>query len=94
MIEHRPGANAVLVLLFGLVVSWLLLLGPQVKAERPPRPPVTYTVAPGDTLWDIASGLTPQGGDVRRVLFDLRALNHLQADPRLRTGQVLVTSVG
>jgi len=94
MIEHRLGATAVLVLLLGLVVSWLLLLGPQVKADRPAGPAATYSVAAGDTLWEIAASLTPQGGDVRQVVHDLRVINHLEADPRLRAGQVLVTSAG
>ncbi len=32
-------------------------------------------VAPGETLWDIASRLTPAGDDVRDTMYDIKRLN-------------------
>lgn len=48
-----------------------------------------YTVAAGDTLWDIAKATNPQV-DPRAVVLQLRVLNNLPADKTLRVGQVLL----
>jgi len=45
-------------------------------------------VAPGETLWDIASRLTASGGDVRDVMYDIKRLNAL-ASSGLTAGQRL-----
>ena len=47
----------------------------------------TVTVAPGDTLWDIASRRYP-GADVRQKVFEIEQLNGLSG-PSIEAGQHL-----
>lgn len=60
-----------------------------VPASAPERTGVTYRVAPGDTLWGIASRLDP-GGDRRSLVAALVERNGGDA---LRVGQTLVIPV-
>jgi hypothetical protein len=53
-----------------------------------PEPTRVVTVQPGQTLWDLASSLTPVGGDVRSTMSHLEALNHLDS-AGLQAGQHL-----
>src|SRR3954453_18968800 len=55
---------------------------PVVRAPAPPPRAVLYTVKTGDTIWDIA---VRTGTTVEALL----AANHLDADARIRPGQVL-----
>jgi LysM repeat protein len=48
----------------------------------------TVTVAPGDTLWDIASRRYP-GADVRQKVFEIEQLNRLSG-PSIEAGQHLL----
>jgi len=50
---------------------------------------VTHTVAEGETLWAIASGLAAPGEDVRDVVAELVDLNGL-AGAQLRAGQQIL----
>lgn len=52
-----------------------------------------HVVAPGETLWRIAAGITPEGGDVRDTVDRLVRLNHLPS-AGLMAGQVIVVPVG
>jgi len=66
---------AVIALLVGAAV-----LGPQAFASDgggEPVPVDTYTVASGETLWEIASGLTPAGHDVRDTMREIQHLNSM-----------------
>lgn len=54
---------------------------------------VEHRVVTGDTLWDIAAGCTPEGGDVRRTVYDIRRANDLLS-AMLIPGQVLQVPVG
>lgn len=47
-----------------------------------------HLVVTGDTLWDIAAGYTPAGGDVRHTVYDIRQANHLES-ASIFPGQVL-----
>ena len=47
----------------------------------------TVTVAPGDTLWDIATSRYP-GADVRQKVFEIEQLNGLSG-PSIEAGQRL-----
>ena len=49
----------------------------------------TYTVRPGDTLWDVARSHTAPGHDVRRTVFEIQARSGL-AGSLIRPGDVLV----
>jgi LysM repeat protein len=52
-----------------------------------PAAAATVTVAPGDTLWDIASRRYP-GADVRQKVYEIEQLNGLSG-PAIETGQRL-----
>lgn len=82
--------RAVLVLL-GLLVVVAGVLGGQAVADGPERAVevVTHAVQSGETLWQIAAGVTAPGEDVRDVVAELQELNGL-ADGSLVAGQVLL----
>lgn len=68
----------------GIVGGQAVAAGPAQALEV-----VSYTVQPGDTLWQIAAGVADPGEDVRDVIVELQDLNAL---PRaeLTAGQHLV----
>jgi Tfp pilus assembly protein FimV len=73
--RRRLGAVAVLVLLaFGLTVA----IG-RVTAGAQLADPVagTATIAPGETLWDVAADTAPSGSDTRDQLGRIVELNAL-----------------
>lgn len=91
-------ANALprMVLLAVVVAAFLLLASSVGEAGQGGETPVatrTYMVRSGDTLWSLATDLTPAGGDVRRTVFELRRLNGLE-DSRLLPGQRLRIPAG
>jgi LysM repeat protein len=58
-----------------------------VMSGAAPAAAETVTVAPGDTLWDIASSRYP-GADVRQKVFEIEQLNGLSG-PSIEAGQRL-----
>lgn len=54
---------------------------------------VSYTVRPGDTLWEYAAQATPEGGDVNDTLDELMRLNHLDS-VQLSVGQRIMVPSG
>ena len=81
---------AVVALLVGAAI-----VGPQAFASDGPSEPVavdTYTVGTGETLWDIAAGLTPAGHDVRDTIIDIQHLNAMSGTS-LEAGQQLFVPV-
>ena len=48
----------------------------------------TYTVKPGDTLWEIAETVTPKGEDVRRVVELIKVRNAMK-DSGVQIGELL-----
>lgn len=52
-----------------------------------------HVVAPGETLWRIAAGITAPGHDVRDTVDRLVRLNHLPS-AGLMAGQIIVVPVG
>jgi len=59
-----------LCLLLAAVCMVFLMIGGSADAEAPTFV-IEYVVAPGDTLWEIAAGLTEPGGDVRPLVSDI-----------------------
>ena len=49
-------------------------------------------VQPGDTLWDLARSISPEGADLRRAVFEIRTLNGL-TDAEILPGQRLLLPV-
>jgi nucleoid-associated protein YgaU len=69
-----------------LLVILLVALG-AARSSSGAAPEARHVVAPGDTLWTIASDR--YGGDVREAIWRIRERNGLE-DPDLRPGQVLM----
>ncbi len=78
------------ILALGLIAVLLVgvFLGSGSVATEQPAPTTVVQVAPGETMWDIASPLTPAGEDVRGVIFDIKRLNGLESSA-LDAGQRL-----
>ncbi|SEJ47409.1 LysM peptidoglycan-binding domain-containing protein [Demequina mangrovi] len=61
-----------------LLLAAAAIIGPQAFASDGPGEPVavnSYMVAAGETLWDIAASLTPDGDDVRDTIAQIQHLN-------------------
>lgn len=85
----------------GRVVVALLTLGlgslgfsSIAAASSPAEPRVTYNVivAPGETLWGIASDAVEPGEDIRDMVSEIKTLNHLTSST-LAVGQMLEVPV-
>lgn len=79
-----------------LVVTALIVaaavFGPQAFAsngEGDPAALSTYTVGSGETLWSIASSMTPVGDDVRETMAQIQRLNAMTGS-QVMTGDQLV----
>jgi predicted Zn-dependent protease len=74
-----------------LVSAAFALLGTQAMASGPGEPIEVriHTVEPGQTLWELARGLTAAGDDVRDVVAELRAINGMRTS-ELEAGQVVL----
>lgn len=49
-----------------------------------------HYVEEGETLWDIAAGLSSNDQDIREVIYDLAKLNDIAPDADLKVGQKIV----
>jgi LysM repeat protein len=56
-----------------------LLIGGAAEAGAPPSPSMSYVVEPGDTLWQIASGLTEPGDDIRVMVGIIKELSGIDS---------------
>lgn len=93
--EDRPlrltrRGRLVVLLLAGLVLAGGIQ-GGQALADGPSRAleVTTYTVAAGETLWDIAAAQARPGEDVRDVVLELKSLNELRT-AGLAAGQEII----
>ncbi|MDP3984346.1 MAG: LysM peptidoglycan-binding domain-containing protein [Acidimicrobiia bacterium] len=89
--RHQSLSLRLLILLTGACAVFLLISG-RVEASTPHKAPLEYRVAPGDTLWAIASGLGSDQ-DIRIVIADIKRLNRLDTSA-LSTGQSLLIPAG
>ncbi len=81
-----------------VLVAVAVLAAPRAFAGSDPAPMesslTTYTVASGDTLWELAAALTPEGEDVSETVADLVELNRMP-DASLQAGeQILIPLAG
>ena len=82
----RRGRVVVFVLALAFVLAAGVLIAGGSVATQEPAPTRVVQIAPGETLWDIASRLTPAGDDVRSTMYDIKALNALESSA-LEAGQ-------
>ncbi len=88
---RQPIASSRVLVVISIVAIAVLLLATSVQAgdnDEIAEAPITYVVAGGDSLWDIAAEVTPNGGDVRATLSEIRSMNGL-TDSTIRVGEVL-----
>ena len=84
--RHHYGLLAVMTLIMAwLAVLWIMPIQSADSATGP-QEVMSYTVAPGDTLWGYAASITPSGGDVAQTVEELKDLNQLDSYS-LQTGQ-------
>jgi len=86
------GRGRAVVVTLAVLLGLAGVLGSQAANAGAPAaavPVVTHTVAEGETLWAIASGLAAPGEDVRDVVAELVDLNGL-AGAQLRAGQQIL----
>jgi len=87
-LTRRGRLVVVLATLFVLMVAGFTLGRASSQAAGPAaRPLPTVTVAPGETLWQIAARVDP-GADRRALVDQIEALNHLHGD-QIVAGQQL-----
>lgn len=75
----------IFVLFTAAFVLYTLMI-PRTAVSAVPEKFVTYTVRPGDTLWNYATSITPKNGNVSDSVDKLVALNHLSSED-LQIGQ-------
>lgn len=75
--------------LLTVIVVFFLLLANAVGAQDRVIPTAEHQVAAGETLWGIARAATPDGGDVRVTVSEIRRLNDLDA-ATIYPGEILV----
>lgn len=75
----------IFVLFTAAFVLYTLMI-PRTAVSAIPEKFVTYTVRPGDTLWNYATSITPKNGNVSDSVDKLVALNHLSSED-LQIGQ-------
>lgn len=79
------------VVLMAVVLAAAAVFGPKAFATDEAAPPAqfeTYTVGSGESLWSIAANLTPEGGDVRDVMLQIKHLNAMLGS-QLQAGEQL-----
>lgn len=91
----RRGRIVVGLLALAVMAAVLMFLGPPTAASNDTPAPVAYetiTVAPGQTLWDIASEANP-GGDVNATIDQIVRFNSLPNASGLQMGQKLAVPI-
>jgi hypothetical protein len=78
------------------IVSMAIVLGSRASADGPsaPAPTDTYTVASGETLWEIASALSTPGESTQSVVNDILELNHMDSATIHPGDQILLPIAG
>ena len=92
---HLTRRGRLVVLLLGVAIALGgTLVGTRAAADGPTSAPEVqrYVVAPGDTLWRIASGVARPGEDLRDVVQQIQLLNDMPS-ASLVAGQQLLLPV-
>ena len=75
-----------------IVTFLIVMLASNVGADAGPVKTVSHHVSSGETLWGLASALTPQGESVWVYISMLKELNNLESS-NLQVDQVLLLPV-
>jgi len=92
---QNPAARAKRAASVVVLLALAVVVGPQAFANDASEDSAvavqadTYTVAPGETLWAIASSVTPANGDVWETVAAIQRLNVMQSSS-LRAGEQLL----
>lgn len=89
MPRHMTALSRVLVTLSTIVVGLVLLLPSTGNAVDEQPTTATHVVQPGDTLWEIAAGVT-SAGDVREVVARIKEANGLRSSVIVPGQELLV----
>lgn len=54
---------------------------------------ISYTIAPGQTLWSIAREYTPNSKDIRETIYEIKQLNNM-TDSTIYPGQTIQIKKG
>jgi len=84
----RSQLSVQLSVLLATVCAVFLLIGGAADAEEVPGPTIEYVVAPGDTLWDIASEHAAETTDVRPLIREIKERTGMRSSS-IQPGQVL-----
>ena len=76
-------------LLIAAICAVFLMIGGPADANEPVSEPVSYVVAAGDTLWEVAAAHTAPGEDVRRTVKDIEEASNV-AGGVIYPGQTLL----
>lgn len=90
---HLTRRGRLVVVLLGLAVVLVTsLVATQATAGGPVSAPEVerYVVAPGDTLWEIATGVARPGEDVRDVVHEIEQLNRMSSAGLLAGQEILL----
>jgi nucleoid-associated protein YgaU len=77
MPRQQTALLRVSVTLSTIVVGLVLLLPATGNADVDTDNWDQYVVHAGDTLWEIAAAVTPEGDDVRKTIAEIRSVNGL-----------------
>jgi LysM repeat protein len=93
MQNTRKQPSVQLSVLLATICVVFLLIGGAADAEEPPEPAIEYTVAPGDTLWDIAREHLEPGASIQTRIRSIKERSGLTTSD-IYPGQVLYLPVG
>lgn len=90
--KRRSSSRTRLVAVLAIIVFIVVMVSSGVGADSGPVPTTRHHVAAGETLWSLASAMTPQGESVWDYVSLLKDLNGLETSS-LQVDQVLLVPV-
>lgn len=89
--KRRAGKKLFFVFCLSVVIGTGVLVNDGATDVVEPQS-VTYTVKPGDTLWDIAEKYKTTGQDIRIMYLQIMEDNHINHNEDIHPGQKLIIS--
>ena len=91
-VRRQTASRSRLVAVLVIIAFVVVMVGSRVGADAGPVPTARHHVAAGETLWGLASALTPQGESVWDYVALLKDLNSLETSS-LQIDQVLLVPI-